>query len=526
MQNGWSLPHMLFTGAPGMGKSTLAAAVAGEMSVPCSCACANEWKKNLDCTAVLSNLRSREIFVLKNFDATPRACLPILLDAVKDGGLNVVIGIGPGARRHSISLPPFTLVATCTSARRLAPEFLSWLSVEQFAPYSDDELKAIAKLEAAKQGIELDDSTVGQLLSNLADTPGGIRIALRRISGFSRSDSLKPNETTKALEMLEPSRESTHARGSSQFSGTDTRNSATRHQTAGILPGDSGGARPDLNVPQEHAALRSALVSLNSLVGLSGVKHEVLSLTNLIRLQRLRAQRGIPNLGMSLHLVFTGSPGTGKTTVARLLGQIYKALGVLEKGHVVEVDRAGLVAGYMGQTALKTREAIETALDGILFIDEAYSLARDTQSDFGREAIDTLLKAMEDNRRRLVVVVAGYTEPMEVFLSSNPGLRSRFNRYIHFADYTLEELEEIFQTMCKHAGYIASPDAQRQLHTHLIGRLAVNSGDFGNARGVRNILELIQINHANRLASISDPTVQQLTTLEGEDIPSDCTPSF
>jgi Holliday junction resolvasome RuvABC ATP-dependent DNA helicase subunit len=515
---------MLFSGCPGMGKSTLARAVANEMSVHHTRAGANEWKKDLDCIGVLTNIQSRQILTLKSFDATPKVCLPILLDALKEGEVHLVIGAGPGARSHSMPLPHFTLIATCTSTRRVAPEFISWLSVEQFETYSDHELLAIAKLQAAGHGIPLDDSAARQLLSNVAHTPGEICIALRRISNLSLSDNLKPNETAEALELLESFNEPGDMGRAPRFSGADTPNPVSEHSARTRISG-SEGAPPDLHVPEQHAALRSALVSLNSLVGLSAVKNEVLSLTNLIRLQRLRAQRGIPNVSLPLHLVFTGSPGTGKTTVARLLGQIYKALGVLEKGHVIEVDRAGLVAGYMGQTALKTREVIETALDGILFIDEAYSLARDTQSDFGREAIDTLLKAMEDNRRRLVVIVAGYTEPMEMFLSSNPGLRSRFNKYIQFADYTIEELQEIFHGMCKDAGYIVSPDAQRQVRVYLNSRLSSNSPDFGNARGVRNVLEVSQMNHANRLASTNDPTVEQLTTFENEDIPSVYVPS-
>lgn len=276
-------------------------------------------------------------------------------------------------------------------------------------------------------------------------------------------------------------------------------------------------------IPDEEtqaALLKSALLSLNNLIGLSAVKQEVLSLTNLIRLQRLRAQKGIQNASSSLHLVFTGNPGTGKTTVARLLGQIYKSLGVLEKGHVVEVDRSGLVAGYLGQTALKTNEVVEKALDGILFIDEAYSLVKDAQSDYGHEAINTLLKAMEDYRHRLVVIVAGYTEPMESFLNSNPGLRSRFSKYIHFSDYDLDELERIFQFMCTEAGYTLGPHTDLPLRALLSAKLALDSNMFGNARSVRNTFETSQINHANQLVFVNDPTTEQLITLKSTDIPS------
>ena len=257
---------------------------------------------------------------------------------------------------------------------------------------------------------------------------------------------------------------------------------------------------------------------LQALVGLDAVKGDVMSLANLIRVRNLRIESGLKVQPISLHLVFSGNPGTGKTTVARLLGRIYCSLGVLKKGHVVEVDRSGLVAGFVGQTALKVQNVIEEALDGILFIDEAYALAREQGSDYGREVIDTLLKAMEDQRDRLVVVVAGYTAPMETFLSSNPGLRSRFNKFIEFGDYSPGELELIFRRMAAGAGFLVPEPALHSMRELIAEKHAARDHAFGNARLVRNLFEKAQANHADRVAVIRMPSYRDLTTIEESDI--------
>ena len=206
--------------------------------------------------------------------------------------------------------------------------------------------------------------------------------------------------------------------------------------------------------------LEDLLAELDGYIGLDLIKEEVRSLINMVKVYKLRREHDLPTADLSLHMVFSGNPGTGKTMMARLMSRIYYSLGILSKGQLVEVDRSGLVAGYVGQTAIKTKKVIDKAMGGVLFIDEAYSLASGGENDFGREAIETLLKAMEDHRDDLVVIVAGYDEPMERFIDSNPGLQSRFNKYMYFPDYTGEELMAMFRIHCKKNGYAMTPEAE------------------------------------------------------------------
>ena len=261
------------------------------------------------------------------------------------------------------------------------------------------------------------------------------------------------------------------------------------------------------------------MAELNSLVGLDQVKKDVQSIINSLRLNKLREKRGLQQVPVSRHLVFAGNPGTGKTTVARLLAKIYKELGILSKGQLIETDRAGLVGEYIGWTAPKVKKVVESALGGVLFIDEAYSLNGGDGKDFGREAIDTLLKLMEDHRDNLIVIVAGYTDLMGKFLSTNPGLKSRFNKYIEFPDYKPEELLSIFEGMCEKAQFILSEEAKDYLGQSFKELYARRKPDFANGRTVRNYFEKALTNLGDRLTeSTGDITDEDLMTIVAEDV--------
>jgi SpoVK/Ycf46/Vps4 family AAA+-type ATPase len=265
----------------------------------------------------------------------------------------------------------------------------------------------------------------------------------------------------------------------------------------------------------ERGDLDGLLGQLDGLTGLAQVKAEVRQLIDVVRAEQMRRAAGLPVSTVSRHLVFTGNPGTGKTTVARLLGQLYAAIGILRTGQLVEVTRSDLVAGYVGQTAIKTTEAVRRALGGVLFIDEAYALTRQAGSgqDYGQEAVDTLVKLMEDHRDELVVIAAGYGEEMAQFISSNPGLPSRFPRTIHFPDYNTDELVSIFEGMCEHDSYQACADAIDAVRQYL-ARLPRTRG-FGNGRLVRNLFEAALARQASRIVASGG---SDLTTLTPQDL--------
>lgn len=283
---------------------------------------------------------------------------------------------------------------------------------------------------------------------------------------------------------------------------------------------ETSNAESEITVkPSEKISLEEAILRLNKLEGLNLVKSQVCDWIDQIKVFKMRKERGMSVPEMSYHLVFTGNPGTGKTTVARLMAQIYCALGILSEGHLVEVDRSDLVAGYVGQTAIKTREILKKAYGGVLFIDEAYSLAKGGGTDFGQEAIDTILKEMEDRRDNLVVIVAGYDNLMQDFIESNPGLRSRFKNFIQFTDYTGKELYNIFLGMCNKSQYAVTSAAREMLLTYFNDLYAKRDKNFGNGRDVRNIFENIVTRQSKRVAKLSNPTNEEITTIDIPDLP-------
>jgi SpoVK/Ycf46/Vps4 family AAA+-type ATPase len=290
---------------------------------------------------------------------------------------------------------------------------------------------------------------------------------------------------------------------------------ATPTPAATTAAGAAAAPPPPAELPPERP-IEELLAELDALIGLDHVKTEVRQLTSLLRVQRLRAEQGLATLETSRHLVFVGNPGTGKTTVARLLSQIYRTLGVVDRGHLVETDRADLVAGYVGQTAAKTQAVLESAIGGTVLIDEAYALARGGENDFGREAIDTLVKFMEDNRDDLAVVVAGYPDEMRNFIDTNPGLESRFARTLEFPDYTTDELVQIFDSMSAGKEYHLDDSAREQLR--VVIEAEPRGRGFGNARFVRNVFEQAVAKQAVRLTDVDKPTREQLTTLTAADI--------
>ena len=281
--------------------------------------------------------------------------------------------------------------------------------------------------------------------------------------------------------------------------------------------GGEGGDKKEEELPPPED-IKDLKAELDGYIGLADVKREVTNLINMATVFKRRQEAGLPTTDFSLHMVFTGNPGTGKTMIARLMARIYRSLGILSKGQLVEVDRSGLVAGYVGQTAIKTQQQIQKALGGVLFIDEAYALNGKSDNDFGQEAIDTVLKAMEDHRDDIVVIVAGYDELMGKFIRSNPGLESRFNRYLHFDDYSTDEMVDIFKLQCKKGSYTLADGVEAEVREFIDEANDAGGITFGNARGVRNLFEQILTQQANRLAGMEEFTKEDLMTITQDDV--------
>ena len=353
--------------------------------------------------------------------------------------------------------------------------------------FGDDVLTKMTKKSDKEKMDALLDAKLTSIKTGKTDTPPAEKKA-----GDTKAEEKKADDKDKEKEKAEESVPPTDA------------------------PQAAAGSTPEKGEKKEPE--KSAMEELDELIGLGTIKEDVKELISLVKMQKMREAKGMKTVPVSLHLVFSGNPGTGKTTVARILARLYKEIGVLSKGQLVEVDRSGLVAGFVGQTALKTQEKIKAAMGGVLFIDEAYALTSNEQDTFGQESVDTILKAMEDHRDDLVVIVAGYTAPMEKFINSNPGLKSRFNKYIEFPDYTTDELEQIFYMNCEKYDYVVEEEVKHQIRSLIVLRKLQQLENFANAREVRNMFEEIITNQARRVAAMENPTQEDMMKITLEDL--------
>jgi hypothetical protein len=452
-----------------------------------------------------------------------------------------VTGVRTDRMRSDVTVEAFNLACAFVDADGLHTDDELWALVTAFGPRMGTDIARATPADLRSAGLltgrrtYLDEPSA--LLGVLVDADG--RDGGGRALRYARLGA-QVGHTLAAIDLV-PSR--TELAAIDRFRATvgDAVAAGAARHAAGPVPGQgqgsgptgppgtgpavagtattAGDAAPALATEEElpPRPLDELLAELDELIGLDDVKDEVRLVANLLRVEQIRKERDLPVLDHSHHLVFTGNPGTGKTTVARLLAQLYRTLGVVERGHLVESDRAALVAGFVGQTAGRVVAAFDRADQGVLLIDEAYSLARGGENDFGREAIDTLVKLVEDRRDRLVVILAGYPDEMAELVEANPGMKSRFPKTIHFPDYDDDELLSILESLGRKGRYELDADGRAKARAWLAAQ--PRERGFGNGRLARNLFEQAVANQATRLVAIAEPTDEQLTTLTAEDIP-------
>jgi hypothetical protein len=438
--------------------------------------------------------------------------------ALEDLGAEVA-GVDPGRWRHDATLEAFNLACGLVAIDHRISDDELWELLGAFGPLLDTQLGGAtpdalreSRLVDAQRAFAEQPSAMFEVLLAADATRG---------SSHARTYYRHAVEIGFAVAAIDLHTSETELDAIERYRGMLL--AAIDAMEAARAAADGGAPTPPTppTPPTADAPARpidELLAELDALVGLHGVKHEVKLVTNLLRVQRIRLERGLPVLDQSRHLIFTGNPGTGKTTVARLLAQIYRTLGVVARGHLVETDRAGLVAGYVGQTAPLVSARFDEADEGVLLIDEAYALVRGGERDFGREAIDTIVKLIEDRRDRIVVVMAGYPDEMDELIASNPGLRSRFPKVIHFPDYSTDELLQIIDRLGDQGGYRLDDAARVAARAWLDG--VPRDKGFGNGRTARNLFEHAVARQATRLVDVERPTDEQLTTLTADDIPA------